>query len=152
MGCLSKMPSSKKPRKAYKPRMVNAPVTEGLVQMFTECLDLAETGLHLRVPTTDHFDAVAAVLNVVGPCTMRKFGERHEWTIAMSSAALAFNAAADRAEARRKAGKEEALEKIYDSELLAISRGIDAARAAIPHLDIRSMAEQRYRNLARKSQ
>jgi hypothetical protein len=34
---------------------------------------------------------------------------------------------------------------MYDHELAAVSRGIDAAREALPYLDVRSLATQRQR-------
>lgn len=67
------MPRNAQPRKAYRPRLINAPITAGLVDMFTECLMTAETGLHLRADTTDHYDAIAAVLNVIGPVALRRW-------------------------------------------------------------------------------
>lgn len=144
------MPASKRPRRGYRPRAINAPVTAGLVEMFEECLALAETGLLLRAPTAEHFDAIGTVLNVIGPCTMARLGKQHTLTIAMVSAALSMNAAADRAAARRKAGQADALERMYDLELQAVSRGIDAAREALPYLDIRSLATQRQRLMLKK--
>lgn len=139
------MPASKRPRRAYRPRAINAPVTAGLIEMFEECLALAETGLLLRAPTAEHFDAIATVLNTIGPCALAKLGTRNAASIALTSAALAMNAAADRAAARRKAGQPDALERMYDDELAAVSRGIDAAREALPYLDVRSLATQRQR-------
>lgn len=144
------MPASKRPRRSYRPRAINAPVTGGLVQMFEECLAVAETGLLLRAPTAEHFDAIGTVLNVIGPCTMARLGKQHPLTIAMVSAALSMNAAADRAAAKRKAGRPDALERMYDHELAAVSRGIDAAREALPLLDVRSLATQRQRLLLTK--
>lgn len=139
------MPTSKRPRRSYRPRLVNVPVTAGLVEMFEECFTLAETGLHLRAPTAEHFDAIATCLNTIGPVALVRFGPKHEYTIAMSSAALAMNAAADRAAARRADGNPEALERMYDHELGAVSRGLDAARQALPYLDVRALAVQRSR-------
>ena len=136
------MPRSAHPRKAYKPRPINAPITAGLVEMFTECLMTAETGLHLRAQTTDHYDAIAAVLNVIGPVALRRFGTRHPDAIAIQSAALAMNAAADRA--ANGAGR------MYDHELAAVTRGIEAAKSALPYLDVRSLAEQ-HRIVLRRS-
>jgi hypothetical protein len=128
------MPRSSSPRKAYKPRPINAPITAGLVDMFQECLMTAETGLHLRAPTTDHYDAIAACLNVIGPVALRRFGSKHADAIAIQSAALAMNAAADRAAAGNG--------RMYDHELAAVTRGIEAAKGALPYLDVRSLYEQ----------
>jgi hypothetical protein len=146
------MPTGKRPRRPYRPRLVNAPITQGLLDMFEECFRLAETGLHLRAPTADHFDAIATLLNTIGPVTLMRFGKRHELSIAISSAALAMNAAADRAAARRAAGQPEALERMYDHELHAVSRAVDAAREALPYLDVRALAIQRSRLLAMRLQ
>lgn len=93
------MPASRRPRKAYRPRLINAPVTAGLVADFAAVLRRAELGLHLRAPTVEHFDDVARVLNVVGPVVIRRFGATHEVSVAVKSAALHMNAAADRARA-----------------------------------------------------
>lgn len=136
------MPRNAQPRKAYRPRPINAPITAGLVGMFTDCLMTAETGLHLRADTTDHYDAIAAVLNVIGPVALRRFGSRSPDAIAIQSAALAMNAAADRAAAGNG--------RMYDHELAAVTRGIEAAKAALPYLDVRSLAEQ-HRLVLRRS-
>ena len=163
------MPRNASPRKAYRPRPINAPITAGLVDMFTDCLMTAETGLHLRADTTDHHDAIAVVLNVIGPVALRRFGSRSPDAIAIQSAALAMNAAADRAaagghregrealrpaaQAQRRAAARALLARrgrMYDHELAAVTRGIEAAKAALPYLDVRSLAEQ-HRLVLRRS-
>ncbi len=128
------MPKSAKPRRAYRPRAVNAPITAGLVQQFKDSFLHAELGLHLRAPTVEHFDAVARILNVVGPCVIRRFGKAHEVSVAIQSAALHMNAAADRA----RAGEP----RMRDLELEAVSRAIEAVTAALPYLDVRSIYQQ----------
>ena len=128
------MPASTRPRKAYRPRPLNAPVTAGLVGQFSDTLRTAELGLHLRAPTVEHYDAVARVLNVVGPCVIRKFGSTHEGGVAIRSAALHMNAAADRARAGQP--------RMRDVELESVSRAIEAVIAALPYLDVRSMYQQ----------
>ena len=125
------MPANARPRKAYRPGLLNAPVTAGLTAQFAECLQTAEIGLHLRAPSDEHFTAIAAVLNVIGPVAMQRLGARHPEAVAIQSAALAMNAAADRAAAGRP--------RMYDAELAAVSRGIDAAQLALPRLDVRSL-------------
>lgn len=125
------MPRSSTPRKAYRPRALNAPVTAGLVQMFADCLQTAEIGLHLRAGTTDHYDAIAAALNVIGPVAIARLGSKHADAIAIQSAALAMNAASTRAETGSG--------RMYDHELAAVARGIEAAKAALPLLDVRSL-------------
>lgn len=128
------MPASRRPRKAYRPRLINAPVTAGLVGDFAAVLRRAELGLHLRAPTVEHFDDVARVLNVVGPVVIRRFGATHEVSVAVKSAALHMNAAADRA----RAGEP----RMRDVELEAVSRAIEAVTAALPYLDVRSIYQQ----------
>lgn len=128
------MPSSSRPRKAYRPRLINAPITAGLVADFEAVLKRAELGLHLRAPTVEHFDAVARILNVVGPVVIRRFGKPHECSVAIQSAALHMNAAADRA----RAGEP----RMRDLELEAVSRAIEAVTAALPYLDVRSIYQQ----------
>jgi len=130
------MPRNTSPRKAYKPRPINAPITAGLMGEFEECFMIVETGLHLRVPTTAHFDALATLLNTIGPVAIRRFGGRSSDAQAIAKAAEAMNAAAARADA---AG---GMAPLTDPELADIARGIDAAKAAIPYLDVRSLAEQ----------
>lgn len=128
------MPASARPRKAYRPRLINAPITAGLVAEFEEVLKRAELGLHLRAPTVEHFDSVARILNVVGPVVIRRFGARHEVSVAIQSAALHMNAAVDRA----RAGEP----RMRDLELEAVSRAIEAVTAALPYLDVRSIYQQ----------
>lgn len=130
------MPSNARPRKQYRPRAINAPITAGLAGEFADCFLIVETGLHLRAPTTAHFDALAMLLNTIGPVAIRRFGESSADALAIAAAADAMNAAADRA---ATAG---GTAPLTDHELATISRGIDAARAAIPYLDIRSLAAQ----------
>ena len=93
------MPRNAQPRKAYRPRPINAPITAGLMGEFSECFMIVETGLHLRVPTVAHFDALAMLLNTIGPVAIRRFGERSPDAQAIALAAAAMNAAADRAAA-----------------------------------------------------
>ncbi|MEN9316560.1 MAG: hypothetical protein RIS35_2953 [Pseudomonadota bacterium] len=128
------MPRSAKPRKAYRPRLVNAPVTDGLMQQFEEVLVAAEIGLNLRAPTDEHFEAIAKAVNVVGPVALRKLSKRDPDAIALTSAALAMNAAADRARTGNA--------RMYDSELLAVGRGIDACKRALPRLAVRDLYVQ----------
>lgn len=128
------MPKSSTPRRAYRPRLVNAPITAGLVGQFKDAFLRAELGLHLRAPTVEHFDAVARILNVVGPVVIRRFGARHEVSVAIQSAALHMNAAVDRARAGQP--------RMRDLELEAVSRAIEAVTAALPYLDIRSIYRQ----------
>ncbi len=130
------MPRNASPRKAYRPRPINAPITAGLLTEFQECFLIVETGLHLRVPTTAHFDALAMLMNTIGPVAMRRFGERSPDAQAIAAAAAAMNSAAARADA---AG---GMAPLTDPELAAIAKGIDAAKSAIPYLDVRSLAEQ----------
>lgn len=125
------MPRSASPRKAYKPRPINAPITAGLVAMFADCLQTAEIGLHLRAETTDHYDAIAQTLNVIGPVALNRLGTRHPDAVAIQSAALAMNAASTRAETGSG--------RMYDHELAAVTRGVEAARSALPLLDVRSL-------------
>ena len=130
------MPRSSTPRKPYRPRAINAPITAGLMREFKDCFMTVETGLHLRIPTAEHFDALALLLNTIGPVAIRRLGEQHEDAQAIAVAAAAMNAGGERALA---AG---GLAPLTDVELAAISRGIDAAKAAVPLLDVRSLAEQ----------
>jgi hypothetical protein len=65
-----------------------------------------------------------------------RFGERSPDAQAIALAAAAMNAAADRASAA------EGMAPMTDPELAAIAKGIDAAKAAIPYLDVRSLAQQ----------
>lgn len=125
------MPRSASPRKAYKPRPINAPITAGLVAMFADCLQTAEIGLHLRAETTDHYDAIALTLNVIGPVALNRLGTRHPDAVAIQSAALAMNAASTRAETGSG--------RMYDHELAAVTRGVEAARSALPLLDVRAL-------------
>lgn len=125
------MPRSARPRKAHRPRLVNLPVTAGLMEQFETVLLDAEIGLNLRAPTPDHFDAIARAMNVIGPVAMRKLSPRDPDAIALNSAALAMNAASDRARQGNP--------RMYDSELLAVGRGIDACKRALPRLDVRAL-------------
>lgn len=125
------MPKSAKPRRGYRPRLINAPVTAGLVKQFTEVLRTAEIGMRLAAPTVDHYDAVARILNVLGPVVIARFGARHEVSIAVRSAALHMNAAADRA-ARGEP-------RMRRAELQAVGHAIDAVTQALPYLDIREI-------------
>lgn len=63
------MAKNKAPRKAYRPKIINCPITGGLVNQFSECLSTGQIGLLLNA-NTDHFDAVARVLNVVAKATV----------------------------------------------------------------------------------
>lgn len=128
------MPRSAKPRKAHRPRLVNAPVTAGLVEQFETVLIDAEIGLNLRAETPEHFDAVARAINVVGPVALRTLGSRDPDAIALRSAALAMNGAVDRAR--------EGNPRMYDLELLAVGRGIEACKRALPRLDVRDLYVQ----------
>lgn len=130
------MPRSAAPRKAYRRRAINAPITHGLMAEFEDCFMTVETGLHLRIPTTEHFDALALLFNTIGPVAIEKFGERAPNGIAISLAAEAMNTAAERARA------EGCMAPMTDDELAAISHGIDAAKAALPYLDVRGLAAQ----------
>lgn len=103
---------------------------------FEDCFMTVETGLHLRAPTAEHFDALALLLNTIGPVAIRRLGDQHADSIAISDAAAAMNAGGERAAANG------GLAPLTDAELASISRGIDAAKAAIPLLDVRSLAEQ----------
>lgn len=126
------MPTSRKPRKAHRPRLINPPMTEGLVQMFRETLTTAEIGLRLAAPTLDHFDALAAALNVIGPVVARQHGEHSEAAIALQSAALHMNSMID----RRSHGD---APQPLPVELAAVSRGVDAALAALGTLSVRDL-------------
>jgi len=129
------MPRSSRPRKAYRPRMVDAPVLDGLVEMFAGTLRDAEIGLRLRAETPEHFDAIATALNTVGPVALRRLARHSPEAIALRSAALAMNAAADRAAAGHP--------KMDDHEIECVARGIDACKAALPGLSVRDLYLQR---------
>lgn len=130
------MPRSATPRKAYRPKPINAPITDGLMGEFTDCFNTVETGLHLRAPTTEHFDALAMLFNTIGPVALTRFGADSPTGEAIDLAAEAMNTAAERA---REAG---GTAPMTDDELAVISHGIDAAKEAIPFLDVRSLAAQ----------
>ncbi len=130
------MPRNAAPRKAYRPRAINAPITPGLMGEFTDCFNTVETGLHLRAQTTEHFDALAMLFNTIGPVALTRFGADSPTGEAIGLAAEAMNTAAERA---RDAG---GTAPMTDDELAVISHGIDAAKEAIPFLDVRSLAAQ----------
>ena len=136
------MPVNHRPRKKYRPKPINAPVTDGLVKMFSDCLSVAELGLHLRAPTTDHFDSIAAALNVIGPVAIDRLGDANSNAAAITSAAQAMNEAADRAA--------QGDGRMTDAELASVTRGISAAMDALPLLDIRSLYRQHYQVLRRQ--
>lgn len=125
------MPRSAKPRKAYRPRLLEAPITDGLMHQFEEILRDAEIGLQLRAQTTKHFDEIAKAMNVVGPVALARLKRTSREAIAIRSAALAMNAAADRAAAGSP--------RMYDLELASVARGIDACKAALPGLSVRAL-------------
>lgn len=128
------MPRSSKPRKAYRPRLLNVPITDGFVEQFDSLLVKAEIGLNLRAPTDEHFEAIAEAMNVIGPVALGTLSKRDPDAIALESAALAMNAAVDRARAGNG--------RMYDSELLAVGRAIEACKRALPRLDARALALQ----------
>jgi len=130
------MPRSSSPRKTYRPRAINAPITQGLMGEFTECFNVVETVLHLRAQTTEHFDALAMLLNTIGPVALARFGADSPTGEAIVLAAEAMNTAAERA---RDAG---GTAPMTDEELAVVSHGIDASKEAIPFLDVRSLAAQ----------
>jgi len=122
------MPRSARPRKAHRPRLIKIPLTAGLVEQFETTLLDAEIGLNLRAETPEHFDAIAKAMNVIGPVALRKLSPREADAVAIRSAALAMNAASDRARQGNP--------RMYDSELLAVGRGIEACKRVLPRLEV----------------
>lgn len=54
-----------KPRKPYRPRLVNVPVTQGLVDQYAQDLRFPLMAAELGHFSTDAFDKIGAALNVV---------------------------------------------------------------------------------------
>jgi hypothetical protein len=55
---------TKKPRKAYKPRMVQLPVMPSLRDEFALTMHMALANLRI-LPTMDHWDSIAQIFNVI---------------------------------------------------------------------------------------
>lgn len=121
---------SRKRNHRYQPRLSRIPVTDALVAEFRESMTRCEIGLRLQAPTPDVFNEVAGVLNVIAPLAIPKLGDHHADAIALRSAALAMNAALNRAHD---------YVRMRPDELECMRRGIEAAMRALPRLDVSAM-------------
>lgn len=114
----------------YRPRMVTAPVTEGLIASFTECAQAIEIGLRIQ-PNAHLIDSALTLFNTVGGAAALRRVER-EAVVAIQSAALHLGTVCERF---ARTG----VWSLTDVELDQVQRGAQEALRILGKLDVKSL-------------
>jgi hypothetical protein len=117
-------------RSAYRPKVVNAPVTGGLLSAFEECAQAVEIGLRIQ-PNAHLIDSALTMFNTVGAAATAKKIER-EAIVAIQSAALHLGTVCERF---GRSGEW----KLTEVELAQVQRGAQECLRILGKLDVRGL-------------
>lgn len=112
------------------PRIVNAPVTAGLLASFRECAESVEIGLRIQ-PNAHLVDSALTLFNTVGTAASMKKIERPA-VVAIQSAALHLGTVCDRF---TRTG----VWSLTEVELNAVQHGAQECLRILGKLDVRSL-------------
>jgi hypothetical protein len=117
----------KKPRKPYRPRLVNVPVTQGLVDQYAQDLRFPLMAAELGHFNTDAFDKIGAALNVIWAAVELKPLRDPSIKVVIEGGMRTMNEVSAR-------GDKTGTWKLTQTELASVTAAANKAEQALPHL------------------
>jgi len=127
------MPKTSKPRKPYRPKGVNYPITQGLIDDMGKDMHFALLGMKHGDNSPTNWKRIGKVLFIVSIASDDADTDKAD-KVAIDSAVLVLKAISDR---QVRVGVWGATER----EIETLSRGVVAAERTLPRLDYRKLAE-----------
>jgi len=128
------MAKNSKPRKIYRPKPVNVPVTQGLLDSLAQDMHFALMGLGYQDNSPDNWKKLGRVIFVVSIAADDNDRVGHGDRVMLDSAVLTLKSISDR-ELRTKVWSTTEMDRE------ALTNGAIAAERVIPLLDYRKLSE-----------